>query len=122
MRSSFEIDSDGKLHVHRVVKSTQAPHTVRLTRQAQIIRVQIFDKCSIDTLLTLVRQCRAIRQPIHIQSDFPGFSSGIHNDSASFCFKVGRIILSLFEEYHHTHFSSHLGHGWMLHQIPINAQ
>ena len=59
MRSSFEIDSDGKLHVHRVVKSTQAPHPVRLTRQAQIIRVQIFDKCSIDTLLTLVRQCRA---------------------------------------------------------------
>ena len=55
MRSSFEIDSDGKLHVHRVVKSTQAPHPVRLTCQAQIIRVQIFDKCSIDTLLTLVR-------------------------------------------------------------------
>lgn len=111
MRSSFEIDSDGKLHVHRVVKSTQAPHPVRLTRQAQIIRVQIFDKCSIDTLLTLVRQCRAIRQPIHIQSDFPSLLSGVHNDSASFCLKVGRIILSLFEEYHHTHFSSHLGHG-----------
>jgi len=112
MRSSFEIDSDGKLHVHRVTKSVQAPHPVRLTRQAQIIRVQIFDKCSIDTLLTLIRQCRAIRQPIHIQSDFPGLSSGIHNDSASFCFKVGRIILSLFEEHHRTQFSSHLG-AWL---------
>lgn len=42
MRSSFEIDSDGKLYVHRVTKSVQAPHPVRLTRQAQIIRVQIF--------------------------------------------------------------------------------
>ena len=78
MRSSFEIDSDGKLHVHRVVKSTQAPHPVRLTRQAQIIRVQIFDKCSIDTLLTLVRQCHAIRQPIHIYADDPALTRTRH--------------------------------------------
>ena len=70
MRSYFEIDNDGTIHIRGVSSSTHSINLIRITHHTHIDRVQIHSSFSVDELLTLIQQCRATRPPFHIQSDF----------------------------------------------------